>query len=160
DTFIVRYRDTDQDPQVAAANSENLRRQRLRERYQREHGELTDEQRAETKWAQTGLRILLEVDCSGAGCSLDEALALTTLRRGERVVVYARTAVDSRLPEEEQTPFTPTPKQLLYGTRATIDAIAIQRDGDGRAQAAQLELVLEGGYGGDWSRGFAFSSID
>jgi hypothetical protein len=160
DALIGRYRGADQDPQVAATNVENLRRQRLREQYLREGGELTDEQRAETKWTQTGLRIRLEIEGGGAGCSLEEALALTTLRAGERVVVYARTAVDTRLPDAAQTSFTPTPKQLLYGTRATIATIAIQRDGDGQAQAAQVELVLEPGRGGPWSRGFAFTSID
>ena len=160
DTLLTRYRAADQEPQVAAANAEHLGKQRLREALKREQGELTDEQQAATKWSQEGLRIRLELDCGGVGCSAGEALALTTLRADDRVVVYSRHAADTRLPEAEQTPFTPTPKQLLYGTRATIASIAKPEGAGGQAATVRIELELEAGRGGGWSRGFVFPGID
>ena len=62
------------------------------------------------------------------GCGLGEVLGLTTLKPGDSVVVCKRWDVDSRLQAAEQTPYTPTPKQTLYGTRATLKEITAERD--------------------------------
>ena len=160
DTLIGRYRAADQPPDVAALNGEHLAKQLRAEALKRDHGELSEEERKDTKWSQQGLRISLALDCAEADCTLDAALSLTTLRAGDRVVVLPRTMTDSRLPEAGQLPQTPTPKRMLYGTRATVLSIVVGRDGAGKPTEAGVELQMERGNGGSWSRGFAFSAMD
>ena len=41
---------------------------------------LTREQKEETRWSQAGMRFRLRMETNGIDCSLDEVLALTTLR--------------------------------------------------------------------------------
>ena len=45
---------------------------------------------------------------------------MSTLRDGDRLVLYSRWTVDERLPVAERKEFTPTPKQMLYGQRAEL----------------------------------------
>gem|GEM_PF-347170 len=167
-TLPVRYEEADQPPDVAAQNRENERRRIMQERYRQEYREahpdatrvqLSAEQRKETGWSQDGLRLRLRLDCGALDCGLDEALALSTLRPGDPLVVVPRTTVDSRLPVEQQVPFTPTPKQMLYGTRGTLLQNLIERDGSGRATCGYVEVELRASYGNGW-RGFAFGSMD
>ena len=167
-TLLARYHEADQSPETAAWNRENVTRHALHEGYvaafhaanpgAKVH--LTPEQRQQTQWSQAGMAIRLRLECAEAGCSLDEALGLTTLRAGDRVVVYPRVTTDSRLPEAERTGFTPTARQLLYGPRADLAALRITRDAAGKATAGYVEVTMQPGRGGDWSRGFAFGSIE
>jgi hypothetical protein len=161
DTLLVEYHEADQDPDVAAQNRENLRRFEQAERLKAASadGTLTKEQKQETRWSQDGLRVRLRLSGAGVDVGLDEMLALTTLRDGERVVVMPRTTVDTR-PGADATPFTPTPKQLLYGTRAELVAIAVERDSSGAATAATIELVMRSAFGVKGSRAFIFGSMD
>jgi len=168
ETLLARYVEKDQDAEVAARNRDNVRRAALKERYYAEYRaarptakqvRLPKEQQAEAKWSQDGLRVRLRLECAGLECDLDEALALSTLRVGEGVVLCPRVAVDSRLPADEQTSFTPTPKQMLYGVRGQIAAITITRDSAGRAVEGFVEVALRESPGGAWSRGFVFASI-
>ena len=160
DALIVRYHDADQPPET----QENLRRWRLEQKFRAEYRQknpeakkvsLSPEQKAATRWSKDTLDLRLRLDCSGVDCDLEEALALSTLRERDSVVVYPRTSVDGRLPPEQQTPFTPTPKQMLYGRRSYIRAIERDRDETGRATSSWVSLemprhglpTLPGGFG-------------
>ncbi len=168
ETLLARYVEEDQDAEVAAQNRDNARRAVLKDRYYAEYRaahptakqvRLPKEQQAEAKWSQDGLCVRLRLECAGLECELDEVLALSTLRVGEGVVLCPRTAVDSRLPADEQTSFTPTPKQMLYGVRGQIATITVTRDEAGRAVEGFVEVTLRESPGGAWSRGFVFASI-
>ncbi len=161
ETLLVRYHASAQAPEVAAANDANLRQYGLARQYEAdyrrvnpgaERAELTREEKRETRWSQGGLQFRLTLAADGLDCTLDEALSLTTLRAGDGVVVFPRLTTDARLPEGERAPFTPTPKQMLYGTRATIVAI------DAKAHAVTLEM--RGGGGSSAIPGFAFAPFD
>ncbi|HEX5503477.1 MAG TPA: AAA domain-containing protein [Thermomicrobiales bacterium] len=170
ETLVVRYREEDQAPGVAAQNRENERRRLRREEYRAAYREahpdaasvrLPADQRKASDWSQEGLRVRLRLDTAGADCDLDQALGLTTLREGATLVVCPRWSVDSRLPPKEQTPFTPTPKQMLYGTRAQLERLVVERDAAGRAVAGYVEVELRTVHGGGKNgRGFAFRSMD
>lgn len=160
-TLLGQYDPAHQEPGVASINGENRRKHDLAEQYRRDLKatdpgvaglRLTKEQRDETKWAQEGLRVRLDLATDGIDCTLDEALALTTLRVGDGVVVQPRWTVDGRLPPDQQTPFTPTPRQMLYGTRATI----VEMHPHGR----YVVIAVRGPRGGTSARGFTFAAID
>lgn len=167
ETLLVRYHEEDQPPEVAEQNRENERRRQLQEQYREEFRQanpeaervtLTPEQREETSWSQAGLRLRLRLATDGLECSLDEALALCTLKEGDRLVVYPRWTVDGRLPVKEQTPFTPTPKQMLYGTRADLRRIELERDDSGKIRTGWVEIELARSMSASDSRGFLFYS--
>ncbi len=128
ETLLVRYVEADQEPKVAKQNRENEKRRKKAEEYvaafKAAHPEmpvkLTKEQNAECKWSPEGLRVKLRLETVGVDCDLHEALALSNLRDGDRLVLYPRWTVDERLPVEERKEFTPTPKQMLYGNRAEL----------------------------------------
>jgi len=167
DTLIVRYCEEDQDPDVVAKNRDNAQRQALKERLYAEYRadnpgatrvQLTKEQRAETTWSPEGLRVRLRLACADIDCAMDTVVALSTLGEGDRVVLNRRTTVDSRLPEAERVPFTPTPRQMLYGGRADIARVVLKEPGTDRPPYVEVELSRPGSYT-DGS-GFVFASID
>ena len=94
--------------------------------------ELDKDQTDEASWSPEGLRVRLRLEAEGLDCDLDDALTLTNIRAGDRLVLYPRWAADERLPEAERTPFTPTPKQMLYGHRAELKRIVTARDDESR----------------------------
>jgi hypothetical protein len=104
------------------------------------------------------MRYRLRLDVTGVDADLNEVLALATLRAQNRVVVYARTTCDTRLPLDQRLPFTPTPKQMLYGQRADIVQIVVQRDRHGRAVSGYVEVEMVDAFGGRDGRGFTFGS--
>ncbi len=169
ETLVVRYLEEDQEPGVAKANREHERRRQLREAYTAAYfaahpdatkAQLTKAQQEETKWTQDGLRVWLRLDPSAVECDLDELLALSTLRPGAPLILAPRWSVDSRLAVAEQTPYTPTPKQLLYAPRADLVEIVVERDAAGLAVTARALVALQGGRGGAWSRGFVFAGFE
>ncbi len=169
ETLLVRYEEADQRPEVAAQSRDNERRRQLKEQYyaayrvahpDAQRVNLPKQQQAEVKWSQEGLRLKLRFEMTGVDCDLEEALALTTLRVGDRVVVMPRTTVDERLPVQDRVPFTPTPRQMLYGTRAEIVTIHVDRDATKRAVAGYVEIELKGSFGSNKSRGFLFGGIE
>src|SRR5207248_4647221 len=91
---------------------------------------LNKEQSAECKWSPEGLRLRLRIECEGIDCDLHEALLMSNLRNGDRLVLYSRWAVDERLPVAERKEFTPTPKQMLYGQRAELLRIVATKKGE------------------------------
>src|SRR5690606_14019095 len=139
---LVRYCDEDQEPGVAEQNRENERRRLLQERYREEYRaknpdskrvQLSKEQREESKWSVDGLKVRFRLETEGVDCDLHEALALSNIREGERLILYPRWTVDGRLPAQEQKEFTPTPKQMLYGNRAdSVRIVATKKDEHGR----------------------------
>jgi hypothetical protein len=168
ETLLVRYVEADQEPGVAEQNRENQRRQRKRAEAEAAHNakntgkpfRVPRGQGDEFRWSPEGLAVRLRVETVGMDCDLHEALALTTFREGDRLVLFPRWAVDERLPASERTEFTPTPKQLLYGNRAELKRIvATEKDAAGRARAAVVEAELKESFGGEWSRGYVFPSI-
>jgi hypothetical protein len=169
ETLLVRYVEADQEPGVAKQNRENEKRCKKRERYiaefKEEHPDqpikLTKEQNAECKWSPEGLRVKLRLETVGVDCDLHEALALSNLRDGDRLVLHHRWTVDDRLPMAERKEFTPTPKQTLYGNRAElVGIVATKKDRSGRITAGYAEVILHESFGGDWSRGFVFPAIN
>src|SRR5262249_22748489 len=169
ETLLVRYVEADQEPGVAEQNRENERRRRKREEYAAAFKaqnpdkpfKLKKEQSAECKWSPEGLRVKLRLEAVGVDCDLHEALALSNLRDGDRLVLYARWAVDERLPVDQRKEFTPTPKQMLYGNRAElVGIVATDRDKAGRIKAGYAEVELKESFGGEWSRGFVFPAIN
>ena len=168
ETLLARYVESEQDPEVAEQNRENRRRHRRRADLEAEHRarfpgkqfRLNRDQSAECRWSHDGLRVKLRVDATGVDCDLHEALTLSNLREGDRLVLYPRWTVDERQPAAARTTFTPTPRQLLYGNRAELGQVtAIEKDGAGRVLAATVEIELKDSFGGDWSRGFVFPAI-
>ena len=59
---------------------------------------LHKEQSAECKWSPEGLRLRLRIETAGVDCDLHEALLMSTLRDGDRLVLFPRWTVDERLP--------------------------------------------------------------
>jgi hypothetical protein len=168
ETMLVRYVEADQEPEVAEQNRENQRRQRKRAEAEAAHKARHPDkpfrvprgQGDEYKWSPEGLAVRLRVEAVGVDCDLHEALALTTFREGDRLVLFPRWAVDERLPAADRKAFTPTPKQLLYGNRAElVRVVATEKDDAGRVRAAVAEVVLRESFGGEWSRGYVFPSI-
>jgi hypothetical protein len=169
DCLMVRYVEADQEPGVAEQNRENERRRRKREEHAAafkaanpdKQFRLTKEQSAECKWSPEGLRLRLRVECEGVDCDLHEALLMSTLRDGDRLVLYPRWTVDERLPVVERKEFTPTPKQMLYGQRAELlRIVATKKDKTGRVTEAFAEVELKESRGGDWSKPFVFPAIN
>jgi hypothetical protein len=167
ETLLVSYHEEDQRPEIAETNRDNERRRLLREEYRRTFREanpmakkmqFTHEQRAACSYSQAGMRYRLRLETSGTGAGLDEVLGLANLREGSTVILFPRTTYDERLPLEQRTPQTPTPKQLLYGARLRIERITVERNPEGAAQRVFVEVEWQESRGGDWSQGFAFPS--
>jgi hypothetical protein len=165
ETLLARYHEEDQLPGVAEKNRDDERRHRLNQEYRAAFKEanpnakqvrLTPEQKAECGYSQVGTRYRLRLETASTGTGLDEVLGLTNIREGERVVLFPRYTFDSRLPLDERLPQTPTPKQLLYGPRVQIERILVERDIEGRALQAVIEVAWQNSMGGDWSHGFVF----
>jgi hypothetical protein len=106
------------------------------------------------------MRLRLRVVVEGVDCDLHEALLMSTLRDGDRLVLYSRWTVDERLPAAERKEFTPTPKQMLYGQRAELlRVVATKKDAAGRVTEAFAEVELKESFGGDKTRPFVFGAF-
>jgi hypothetical protein len=168
EALLVRYCEADQVPGIAEQNRENERRRQKREEYAAafraanpdKQFRLKGEQAAECKWSQEGMRFRLRIETAGVDCDLHEALLLSTLREGDRLVLIPRWTVDERLPVDERKEFTPTPKQMLYGQRADlVRIVATKKDETGRVIEAFAEVELKESRGGDWSIPYVFSAF-
>ena len=168
DCLLVRYCEADQEPSVAEQNRENERRRLKREEYAAAFREanpgkrlkLTPDQKKDCEWSAEGLRLKLRVETAGVDCDLHEALLMSTIREGERLVLYPRWTVDERLPAADQKEFTPTPKQMLYGQRCELVRLAATRkDAGGRVTEAVAEVELKDGFGNDAMRPYVFGSM-
>jgi len=169
ESLLVRYCEADQEPGVAKQNRENERRRKKREKYtaafKEKHPDkqvrLTKEQVAECKWSPEGLRLRLRIETTGVDCDLHEALLMSTLRDGDRLVLFPRWTVDERLPAAERKEFTPTPKQMLYGQRAELlRIVATKKDKGGRVTEAFAEVELKDSRGNEHTKPFVFPAFN
>ncbi len=169
DCLLVRYVEADQEPGVAEQNRENERRRQKREALAAafkaanpdKQFRLNKDQSAECRWSPEGLKLRLRIECEGVDCDLHEKLLMSTVRDGDRLVLYPRWTVDERLPKDQQTEFTPTPKQMLYGPRAELlRVVATKEDSAGRITEAFAEVELKESRGGDWSKPYVFPAIN
>lgn len=167
ETLLVRYYEEDQYPGVAEKNRDDERRRALREDYRAafrtsnpaaKQVKLTPDQKAACDFTQVGTRYRLRIETAGTEAGLDEVLGLSNLREGDTVIIFPRITYDSRLPIEQRTPQTPTPKQMLYGPQVRIERILVDRDAGGRAERAFVEVEWQEQLGGEWSQGFVFRS--
>jgi hypothetical protein len=167
ETLLARYYEEDQLPGVAEKNRDDEYRHRLNQEYRAafkaanpkaKQVKLTPEQRAASSYTQVGTRYLLRLETASTGTGLDEILGLTSLRAGERVILFPRYTFDTRIPLDQREPQTPTPKQLLYGPRVQIERFIVMRDEEGHAQEAFVEIEWQSSMGGDWSHGFVYPS--
>ncbi|MDQ3227075.1 MAG: AAA domain-containing protein [Chloroflexota bacterium] len=169
DTLLVRYREADQSPGVAETNQENQRRAELytkqRERFRAAN---PDAERITIPKADRDLsRALpidapfrLQIDVSAIGVSLDDALALSTMKDGDRVVIAPRWMQDERLPLPDRVDLTPTAKALLYRMRLAIETIDVRRDVQGNAIEALLHATIAQSAQSNDPPGFLFGSHD
>ncbi|HVK07257.1 MAG TPA: AAA family ATPase, partial [Gemmataceae bacterium] len=169
DCLVVRYVEADEEPGAAEQNRENERRRQKREEFAAAFKaanpdkpfRLNKAQAAECRWSPEGLRLRLRIEVAGVDCDLHEALLMSALRDGDRLVLYPRLTVDERLPKDRQTEFTPTPKQMLYGPRAELlRVVATKKDAAERVTAAVAEVELKESRGGDWSKPYVFPAIN
>ncbi len=168
DTLIGRYDEADQSPETLAQLAEYEKRRQREEEYRArfraenpdaERIQLSREQRKACERSLEGITIRLRLDPAALPCDLTEALLLTTIRDGDPVVIMPRWTVDERLPPEEQKRFTPTPKQLLYGMRATLLRIDKKEDAEGRVAAAWAMLALRDGPRQSLGNGYVFRCV-
>lgn len=168
ETLLVSYHESDQPIDVVNRNRENERRRLLAEQYREAQKasrpgvkqiRLTKEQKAETAWSHEGMLFRLRIETASVDCELEEALSLTRIEENSRLILYPRLVYDERLPVNQRADFTPTPKQMLYGTRADIKKIIIERDTNGRAKSGYVEVQLQSSFK-SIERGYAFKSID
>lgn len=169
ETLLVRYVEADQEPDVAERNRDHQLRQRKRAEAEAAHKakhpgtpfRVPRGQGGEYKWSHDGMAVRLRVEAVGLDCDLHEALALSTFRDGDRLVLFPRWAVDERKAASARTPFTPTPSQLPYGNRVELRrVVATETDASGRVTAAVVEAEMKESFGGEWSRGYVFPSIN
>ena len=161
ETLVVQYLESDQSPETIEQNRENTRRYQLRQHYQQlsPEGKITREQAQETTWTNKGIRCRFRLDSSRLPCSLDEVLFLNNLREDESLILFPRYTLDSRLGSGEQRDFTPTVKQLMYGTGARFERIDVEYDANGKAINAWAEVTLTGSrFSSRPDRGFAFGT--
>ncbi|NTU84954.1 MAG: AAA family ATPase, partial [Chloroflexales bacterium] len=155
-SLVLRYEETDQNPELLAAMAENARRKALKQAYsaaflaanpKRKRATLTPAQDEETRPLEIHWPFRLRVDLEGVDCDLPTALNLTSFAAGDRVIIAQRWAEDERLPPGPRPKFTPTAKQLLYQPRVEITAID---------PAGFVEVTPVPGFGGDKKYTFGF----
>lgn len=168
ETLLLRYHEADQPADVISTNRENERRRLLKEQYRAEYlatrpsarqVRLSKEQKAETDWSQEGLEVRLRLEVTGVDSELEEILSLTRLEEGSRFILFPRLTTDERLASNQRIEFTPTPKQMLYGTRADLIKLVIERDKEGKIVSAFADLKLQSN-AITLKRGYVFTSID
>ncbi len=169
EALLVRYVEADQEKGIAKQNRENERRRRLREEYVAAFKEknpdkkvrLPSDQVKECKVEYEGMKFHLRIETVGVDCDLHEALLMSSLRDGDRLVVCPRWTVDERLPVEQRKEFTPTPKQMLYGQRAALlRIVATKKDKQGRVTEAFAEVELQESRGSDATKPFVFPAFN
>ena len=167
ETLLVRYVESDQEADVASQNRDNKIRKALKDDFiadfraakpDAKQVRLTPEQKAECEWSMEGMPFRLRFDLTGVDADLPTILGLLNLKDGDRFVLYPRWSTDTRLPIEEQTDNTPTPKQMLYGTRVELLRIDVRKNESGHPTHAFAEVSVCSPGGG--SPGYLFSAMD
>ncbi|MCD6030166.1 MAG: superfamily helicase, partial [Thermomicrobiales bacterium] len=167
DALLVRYFEEDQTPEVAAAIRENEQRTAFYEAQKAqffadnpdaERAAIPKEERALSKPVDVPGPIRLRLDVADTGVTLDDALALATLKVRDRAVLAPRWMQDQRLPVAERVDLTPTAKALLYRMRVDIGEIEVSRDAEGGATEAWIHVTAAPPMQSDDPPGFLFAS--
>lgn len=165
ETLIVRYVESDQEPEIVERNRENLVRYTLRQAYEAEFRaenpgkklSLPKDQRDETKWDCEGMAFRLRVVTEGTEADLDTLLGMANVEEGKRFVFFPRWTTNGLLPLAERVPLNPTPKTLFWQSMVIeLLALDIKRDADGRAVKAFAVIQSCGSRGG--GEGFVFGN--
>ena len=169
ETLLARYHEADQRPGVAEKNRENERRRLLKDEYyaayradkpEAKQVRLPKDQADECRWSITGGQFLLRLEATGADCDLDTLLALCDFEPGDWLLLYPRITYDERMPAEQRTPNTPTPKQMLYGMRVELVAFDLEKDAAGVVTGGLVEVQVTQSMSSGQPQGYLFSSID
>ncbi|MGC4042396.1 MAG: AAA domain-containing protein [Armatimonas sp.] len=152
ETLLVRYSPEDNTPETVEALAECMRRKPLQDAWRAENPgkRLTGALKEELGWSLDGLSITLRLDLTEVDAEFPSLLGLLDLKEGDSVVLSPRWSVDERLPEEERVPFTPTPKQLLYATRARLERVPT-------IENPTVSLTFDRGFGS--LAGFTFGAM-
>ena len=154
-SLIARYCEEDQEAWVVERNRENEAARARGESAlvalrgsnpEAKWGDLPKAVRDDAKWSHDGLRFRLRIEIDDVGCGLDEALALSSFREGDRLLLARRWTVDGRLSPEAQWEFTPTVKQLPWSLRANLEDIEVEYR-DSKAAAAWAVVTLNSAHG-------------
>lgn len=108
--------------------------------------------KAATDWTLDGQTIRLRVETEGMDADLETLLGMMTTKDGDWLVCYPRWTDFG-----QEKPYTPTPKQLLYGMRVEQLRQNIQRNEAGQAISATVDVtprLLSGGK----SDGYTFAA--
>jgi hypothetical protein len=154
EAWVGSFHDEDQDPETRDALKAARERFDAHEEIARSGRKPSREESKALRWslASRPLRFRLEVGLDAM--DVDELLATSEMKPGEWAVLKERYAVDSRLPVEQRTPFTPTVKQLLYAPRVEIGTVTREsRDGhlDVRFEIEMQEARGGGGNGNGYT---------
>lgn len=169
DALLVRYFDDDQLPGVAEAVRENRRRAALHAAQKADYfarnpdaakATIPKEERALSTAVEIPGPIRLRLDVGDTGISVDDALALSTMKDGDWLVLARRWMQDERLPAAERVDLTPTAKALLYRMRLGLSRIEVARDADGAATSAWLHVTPSPPMQSDDPPGFLFGGHD
>ena len=148
--LVCKYLQEDQTPETLAQKAHNEQTARDKAAWYEAN---PDKKRAPNGMFSSDpeLTFRLRLYTTGSGVSVEELLALSSLRAGERVVIAPRWDFDSRLAPEAQKAYTPTPKAMLYDMRA--DIVEIERAGEMCFVDVKIVPSLSGG---ENPRGFVF----
>ncbi len=153
ETLLVSYHDADQDD-GGAHMQEGRRRHALHEAWKAAHPDKKRRDKAimdATRWSLDDVPVTLRVETAGTDTDLETLLGLLTLKDGERLVLMPRLTDYG-----QDAPYTPTPKQILYGARFELLRLNVERDADGIARSATV--ALKAGHGGGGEPGYVFGS--
>jgi hypothetical protein len=151
DSLIVHYAEANQDVETRKA-LRTSREEYVKDVAAWKTSEATAAQgkRFEPHWKPPEVTVRMELRTEDLHVDPAKAVRRSSLKRGTNVVVFPRWDVDSRLPVEERTPYTPTAKQLMRGLRGRI---AEMRQEDGHWW---VDVELSDGMHGP--EGFVFQS--
>jgi predicted RecB family nuclease len=148
--LVVQYLEEDQPPEIAERNRENQQRSALyaeqaaaykAAKPDAKQVRLSKAEKELSNWSQEDLPVRLRIQVPVDLADLDDVLRTLDFKVGDRLVLANRYDVDSRLPVDQQVPFTPTVKQLLRGQRITLDSIeTVKRDGQVMEAFAHVHL--------------------
>lgn len=122
ETLLVSYHDCDQDD-GGAHMAECRARHALHEAWKEANpGKRRGKAEMETqRWSLADETIILRIETTGTDTDLEQLLGLLTIKEGDRLICYPRLTSYG-----QPAPYTPTPKQLLYGSRVDLKRIVVE----------------------------------
>lgn len=154
-SMIVRYLESDQDAVTRDQNRANQRSEAFRQAAKQEGRKLSADERKAHATDYGDLALRMRIDLSNVDCDLKHALDVWDTSDGKSVIFRERWTVDERPEATNRDPFTPTPRQLLYGAGARVQRVEIARDDRGEIAQAWVWLAMTSGGGSQ--PGFTFA---